>query len=201
MVAEEGAAADRVEARPRTGSGSTRRAIRATCAASCSPAWRTCRWTSPTDHATTTAEQPRRYGRGVFLAAVVGGVSSLYWGKAAWGHVSRRRSRRSSRSRRSFRRRLADLHGRRPMPRFDPATWRLTIGGLVEQPVVAHLRRAARAAAGRAGLDLPLRHRLDGEERPLGRRPDRTTCSPPPSRSRRRTRSSSSRPRSPTSTT
>ena len=31
---------------------------------------------------------PRRYGRGVFLATVAGGVSSLFWGKAAWDQVS-----------------------------------------------------------------------------------------------------------------
>ena len=33
-------------------------------------------------------EGPRRYGRGVFLATVAGGLSSLVWGKAVWGHVS-----------------------------------------------------------------------------------------------------------------
>src|SRR2546429_430720 len=33
-------------------------------------------------------EEPRRYGRRLFLATVVGGVSSLYWGKAAWDHVA-----------------------------------------------------------------------------------------------------------------
>ena len=34
------------------------------------------------------APEPRRYGRRLFLATVVGGVSSLYWGKAAWDHVT-----------------------------------------------------------------------------------------------------------------
>ena len=33
-------------------------------------------------------DQPRRYGRRLFLATVVGGVTSLYWGKAAWDHVT-----------------------------------------------------------------------------------------------------------------
>ena len=37
---------------------------------------------------------------------------------------------------------------------------------------LAELRRAARAAEGDAGLDLPLRHRLEREERALGRRAD-----------------------------
>jgi DMSO/TMAO reductase YedYZ molybdopterin-dependent catalytic subunit len=36
----------------------------------------------------TGEQQPRRYGRGVFLATVAGGLSSLYWGKAAWDHVT-----------------------------------------------------------------------------------------------------------------
>ena len=36
-----------------------------------------------------------------------------------------------------------------------------------------HARRPQGDAAGRAGLRLPLRHRLGREERPLGRRPDR----------------------------
>jgi hypothetical protein len=30
----------------------------------------------------------RRIGRGVFLGTVAGGLSSLWWGKAAWGAVS-----------------------------------------------------------------------------------------------------------------
>ena len=75
----------------------------------------------------------RRIGRGVFLATVAGGLSSLYWGKAAWGHVSHA------------------LHGvdevlgpgsgwriytvAATMPTFDPATWRLRVGGLVEHPL------------------------------------------------------------------
>ena len=32
--------------------------------------------------------EPRRYGRGLFLVTVAGGLSSLAWGKAAWSHVS-----------------------------------------------------------------------------------------------------------------
>ena len=33
-------------------------------------------------------QPPRKVGRAVFLGAVVGGVSSLYWGKAVWGKIS-----------------------------------------------------------------------------------------------------------------
>ena len=33
-------------------------------------------------------QEPCRYGRRLFLATVAGGVSSLYWGKAAWDHVT-----------------------------------------------------------------------------------------------------------------
>ena len=34
------------------------------------------------------AGSPRRVGRGVFLATVAGGLSSLVWGKSVWSHVS-----------------------------------------------------------------------------------------------------------------
>ena len=33
-------------------------------------------------------QPPKKVGRAVFLGAVVGGVSSLYWGKAVWGKIS-----------------------------------------------------------------------------------------------------------------
>jgi len=81
------------------------------------------------------AEQPRRYGRGVFLATLAGGVSSLYWGKAAWRRVSGTVSPVAG-----------DLVPILPtqgwriytvsgsMPGFDPATWRLAVGGRVAQP-------------------------------------------------------------------
>ena len=80
---------------------------------------------------------PRRYGRRLFLATVAGGISSLYWGKAAWDHVTRRglpgRRRAIAPILPSGGWRIYTISGH--MPVFDPATWRLKIGGLVEQPV------------------------------------------------------------------
>jgi DMSO/TMAO reductase YedYZ molybdopterin-dependent catalytic subunit len=86
------------------------------------------------ERAVSGSDGSRRIGRGVFLATVAGGLSSLYWGKAAWGHVSHA---------------LGGVEAAVPlvptkgwriytiaatMPTFDPASWRLRIGGLVEQP-------------------------------------------------------------------
>jgi DMSO/TMAO reductase YedYZ molybdopterin-dependent catalytic subunit len=79
--------------------------------------------------------QPRRYGRGVFLATVAGGLTSLYWGKAAWDHVTGVISPLASAVAPILPTggwRIYTISGH--MPVFDPATWRLTIGGLVEQP-------------------------------------------------------------------
>ena len=74
----------------------------------------------------------RRFGRGVFLATLAGGLTSLYWGKAAWGHVSGALG--------GVDAALGPGSGWRiytvaaTMPTFDPATWRLRIGGLVQHP-------------------------------------------------------------------
>jgi DMSO/TMAO reductase YedYZ molybdopterin-dependent catalytic subunit len=77
----------------------------------------------------------RKIGRGVFLATLAGGASSLLWGKAAWDSVSGTVSPIA-----------ADLAPILPtggwriytvadhMPVFDPATWRLTVDGLVDRP-------------------------------------------------------------------
>jgi len=79
-------------------------------------------------------EAPRRIGRGVFLATVLGGASSLFWGKAAWSRVSGTLG-----GAEAFVP-LVPTGGWRiytvadTMPSFDPATWRLKVGGLVEQP-------------------------------------------------------------------
>jgi DMSO/TMAO reductase YedYZ molybdopterin-dependent catalytic subunit len=81
-------------------------------------------------------QEPRRYGRRLFLATVVGGISSLYWGKAAWDHVTGVISPVASAVAPILPTggwRIYTISGQ--MPEFDPATWRLRIGGLVEQPV------------------------------------------------------------------
>jgi DMSO/TMAO reductase YedYZ molybdopterin-dependent catalytic subunit len=88
------------------------------------------------EHGPQEAEQPRRYGRRLFLATVLGGVSSLYWGKAAWDHVTGVISPVANAvapilPTGGWRIYTISDH----MPVFDAATWRLTIGGLVEQPV------------------------------------------------------------------
>jgi DMSO/TMAO reductase YedYZ molybdopterin-dependent catalytic subunit len=78
----------------------------------------------------------RRYGRGVFLVTVAGGLSSLAWGKTVWGHVSGAVSPVASTLAPFLPTggwRIYTVSG--SMPRFDPATWRLKLGGLVEQPV------------------------------------------------------------------
>jgi DMSO/TMAO reductase YedYZ molybdopterin-dependent catalytic subunit len=80
--------------------------------------------------------EPRRYGRGLFLATVAGGVSSLFWGKAAWDQVTGVISPIASAVAPILPTggwRIYTISGR--MPVFDPATWRLKIGGQVEQPV------------------------------------------------------------------
>jgi len=80
------------------------------------------------------AAPPRRIGRGVFLATVAGGLSALWWGKAAWSSVSGTISPVAeavlpipSKGWRIYT--IAST-----MPVFDPATWRLKIGGMVDQP-------------------------------------------------------------------
>ena len=83
----------------------------------------------------TSPELPRRMGRGVFLATVAGGVSSLLWGKAAWDHVSHAISPIESLVPLlpSGGWRIYTISG--SLPRFDERTWRLQVGGLVRQPL------------------------------------------------------------------
>jgi DMSO/TMAO reductase YedYZ molybdopterin-dependent catalytic subunit len=78
----------------------------------------------------------RRYGRGTFLGVSAVGLSSLVWGDALW--------RRLGSLERPLRNALpASLvpYGWRiytvasSMPTFDPATWRLELGGMVDRPV------------------------------------------------------------------
>jgi DMSO/TMAO reductase YedYZ molybdopterin-dependent catalytic subunit len=76
-------------------------------------------------------DAPRRVGRGVFLATVLGGASSLVWGKSVWSHVSKAIGPAESLVP------LVPTKGWRiytvsgSMPSFDSKSWRLTIGGLV----------------------------------------------------------------------
>jgi DMSO/TMAO reductase YedYZ molybdopterin-dependent catalytic subunit len=89
-------------------------------------------------------ESSARIGRGVFLGVVLGGLSSLWWGKRAWDSVS------------SVTAALPILPGDGwriytiggSIPGFDPASWRLEVGGLVEKPLSldhAELRALPRA--------------------------------------------------------
>jgi DMSO/TMAO reductase YedYZ molybdopterin-dependent catalytic subunit len=80
-------------------------------------------------------EAPHRIGRGVFLATVAGGITSLLWGKTAWDHVSHAVSPFESLVP------LVPTGGWRiytvsgSLPGFDEATWRLRVGGHVREPV------------------------------------------------------------------
>jgi DMSO/TMAO reductase YedYZ molybdopterin-dependent catalytic subunit len=88
--------------------------------------------------------QPKRYGRGLFLATVLGGASSLFWGKSVWGHLSAATSAIPLLPHGGWR--IYTVSG--SMPKFDPATWRLEVGGLVEKPLslsYADLRALPRA--------------------------------------------------------
>lgn len=79
---------------------------------------------------------PRRIGRGLFLATVAGGASSLFWGKAAWDRVTGVVSPVAAELVPGLPIggwRIYTVSGHLPV--FDPATWRLTVGGLVEQPL------------------------------------------------------------------
>jgi DMSO/TMAO reductase YedYZ molybdopterin-dependent catalytic subunit len=92
-------------------------------------------------------DEPRKYGRGLFLATVGAGLTSLVWGRTVWSRVSAALGP------------AEDLvpfapHGWRiysvapTMPTFDRATWRLGVGGLVEQKLsldYAQLRVLPRA--------------------------------------------------------
>jgi DMSO/TMAO reductase YedYZ molybdopterin-dependent catalytic subunit len=72
-------------------------------------------------------DEPKKLGRGLFLVTVAGGLSSLWWGKSLSKAVSAIP--------------FAPGGGWRiytvasTMPTFDPATWKLEIGGLVDKPM------------------------------------------------------------------
>jgi DMSO/TMAO reductase YedYZ molybdopterin-dependent catalytic subunit len=82
----------------------------------------------------TSPTPERRIGRGVFLATVAGGVSSLLWGKSVWSYVSSRISPIESALPLvpSGGWRIYTISG--SLPGFDERTWRLRIGGEVANP-------------------------------------------------------------------
>jgi len=91
---------------------------------------------------------PRRYGRGLFLATVAGGLTSLAWGRPVWSRVS------SALAPAENLIPLTPKDGWRiytvaaTMPTFDPKTWKLNVGGLVETEInldYAQLRALPRA--------------------------------------------------------
>jgi DMSO/TMAO reductase YedYZ molybdopterin-dependent catalytic subunit len=88
------------------------------------------------EHRPVTGEpEPRRVGRGVFLATVAGGLASLVWGRSLWSHVSGAVSPVASALAPVLPTggwRIYTVSG--SLPSFDAATWRLEIGGLVGQP-------------------------------------------------------------------
>jgi DMSO/TMAO reductase YedYZ molybdopterin-dependent catalytic subunit len=80
-------------------------------------------------------DRTARIGRGVFLATVVGGLSSLVWGKAAWSRLSGVVSPVAAQVAPFLPTtgwRIYTISG--SMPGFDPASWRLEVGGLVATP-------------------------------------------------------------------
>ncbi|MGH3039522.1 MAG: molybdopterin-dependent oxidoreductase [Gaiellaceae bacterium] len=83
----------------------------------------------------------RPYGRRAFLGVVAVGLSSLAWGEAAWRGLSSLLSPVAGKLPGSLDALPSPTGGWRiynvnpPMPRFDWATWRLRIEGLVERPV------------------------------------------------------------------
>jgi DMSO/TMAO reductase YedYZ molybdopterin-dependent catalytic subunit len=96
----------------------------------------------------TDESQPKRYGRGLFLATVAGGLSSLAWAKPVWNKVSAAVGPAEQLvpfvPQSGWR--IYTVSG--SMPRFDRATWRLQVGGLVENELAldyAQLRALPRA--------------------------------------------------------
>lgn len=87
------------------------------------------------DHTTEAGAKARRYGRGVFLGTVAAGISSLYWGDAVWSRISHSISPLEAEIPLipSGGWRIYTISGH--MPTFDPATWRLQLGGEIEKPV------------------------------------------------------------------
>jgi DMSO/TMAO reductase YedYZ molybdopterin-dependent catalytic subunit len=75
-------------------------------------------------------DEPRKYGRGLFLVTLAGGLTSLAWARPLWSHVQ---SAVPAVPLVPSGWRIYTVAS--TMPTFDPATWRLEVGGLVEQPM------------------------------------------------------------------
>ncbi len=73
-------------------------------------------------------QEARLYGRRAFLGATAVGLSSLVWGRAAWNAFVSVAPPSLVPGWRIYT--VADS-----MPKFDPASWRLHISGLVERPM------------------------------------------------------------------
>jgi DMSO/TMAO reductase YedYZ molybdopterin-dependent catalytic subunit len=86
-------------------------------------------------------QRSRKVGRGLFLGTLLGGVSSLYWGKAVWSRISDVLSPVESALP------LLPTGGWRiytvadSMPKFDPDTWQLSVGGHVDRRVTIDYRQ------------------------------------------------------------
>ena len=77
----------------------------------------------------------RPYGRRAFLAVMAGGLSSLLWARPVWRLLSPATDVLPSSVRQVFPSGWRIYTVAATMPRFDPATWRLRIDGLVERPL------------------------------------------------------------------
>ena len=124
-------------ARERRPHSSEIRNLRALPTALRSDAWRRLR--------TRRILDARPYGRRAFLAVTALGLSSLAWGRPAWRAVSGATSPLTDALPQS----LVPSSGWRiytvaaSMPRFDPATWRLHVDGLVGSPRSLRIRRSS----------------------------------------------------------
>ena len=125
--------------------------------------------------------ETRLYGRRAFLGVTAVGLSSLVWGTL--GLAGGLRGRAPVRRRAALRDhsvRLADLHGRRDDAAVRPGNVAPSDRRSRRPAADDRLRAAACAACGRAGLDVPLRDGLDGQQRPLARGAFRRPARAPP---------------------
>jgi DMSO/TMAO reductase YedYZ molybdopterin-dependent catalytic subunit len=83
----------------------------------------------------TPLRPPRRVGSGIFLGALLGGLSSLYWGESVWSRISSAISPLEAEIPLipSGTWRIYTISG--SLPAFDPKTWRLAVGGAVANPI------------------------------------------------------------------